>query len=91
MANKSEVDSESRPITEPISGLLRLPAGKVEMRRLDPGATPGFPGVKRDTRTITAALAPELSDLQERLYAAGRQVRRSWSCCREWTHQEKVE
>jgi PPK2 family polyphosphate:nucleotide phosphotransferase len=42
------------------------------MGRLDSGATPGFPGVKRDARTITAALAPELSDLQERLYAAGR-------------------
>jgi PPK2 family polyphosphate:nucleotide phosphotransferase len=74
MANRSELDygSETRPITEPISALLRLPAGKVEMGRLDPRATPGFPGLKRDAPAITAALAPELSDLQERLYAAGR-------------------
>ena len=55
-----------------LSDLLRLPSGPVDLDRLDPRATPGFPGGKDDAPALTAALAPELSDLQERLYAAGR-------------------
>ena len=42
------------------------------MTAFDPAATPGFPGDKQDAAAITDALAPELSDLQERLFAAGR-------------------
>ena len=42
------------------------------MTAFDPAATPGFPGAKQDAAAITEALAPELSDLQERLFAAGR-------------------
>jgi PPK2 family polyphosphate:nucleotide phosphotransferase len=72
MAKKSKHDSAPGPITESLSTLLRLPAGPVEMAALDPAATPGFPGDKRDAPAMTEALAPELSDLQERLFATGR-------------------
>ena len=58
---------------KPLADLLRLPAGPVDMAALDPLATPGYPGRgKADAPALTTALAPELSDLQERLYAAGR-------------------
>jgi PPK2 family polyphosphate:nucleotide phosphotransferase len=57
----------------PLSELLRVPTGPVSMADFDPSATPGYPGKgKADAAEQTAALAPELSDLQERLYAAGR-------------------
>ncbi len=43
------------------------------MADFDPAATPGFPGRdKDDAPALLAALAPELSDLQERLFAHGR-------------------
>jgi PPK2 family polyphosphate:nucleotide phosphotransferase len=54
-----------------LSEALRLPAGPVDLSALDPTATTGFPG-KDDAPALTEALAPELGDLQERLYAAGR-------------------
>lgn len=58
----------------PLTELLRLPAGKVDMATLDSHATTGFPGRngKQDAPAILEAMAPELSDLQERLYANGR-------------------
>ena len=59
-------------ITKPLSELLRLPAGRVDMNAFDAAATPGFPGAKQDAPAMTDALAPELSDLQERLFAVGR-------------------
>jgi PPK2 family polyphosphate:nucleotide phosphotransferase len=58
----------------PLTELLRLPAGPVDLAGLDPSGTPGFPGKKADAPAATEALAPELGDLQERLYAAGRSV-----------------
>ena len=58
--------------SSPLTALLRLPAGAVDLAGLDPAATPGFAGKKSDAPAATEALAPELSDLQERLYAAGR-------------------
>ena len=58
--------------TQPLTELLRLPAGTVDLAEFDPAATPGFPGKKADAPAATEALAPELGDLQERLYAAGR-------------------
>ena len=67
-ARQVEPVEEARPLTE----LLRLPAGAVDMAALDSRATPGFRGAKADAAGLTEALAPELSDLQERLYAAGR-------------------
>lgn len=56
----------------PLSELLRLPAGQADLSALDSSATTGFPGGKADAPALTAALAPELGDLQERLFAAGR-------------------
>jgi PPK2 family polyphosphate:nucleotide phosphotransferase len=58
----------------PLAELLRLPAGPVDLADLDPSGTPGFSGKKSDAPAATEALAPELGDLQERLYAAGRAV-----------------
>lgn len=59
--------------TSPLNRLLRLPSGPVDMASLDPSATPGYPGKgKADAVDHTLALAPEISDLQERLYANGR-------------------
>jgi PPK2 family polyphosphate:nucleotide phosphotransferase len=61
------------PNTAPsLTELLRLPAGAVDLAKLDPADTPGFSGKKADAAKATGALAPELGDLQERLYAAGR-------------------
>lgn len=52
---------------------LQIPQGPVVMGALDTRATPGYPGKgKKDAPELTAAMAPELSDLQERLYANGR-------------------
>ena len=60
--------------SSPLTELLRLPAGPVDLAGLDPSGTPGFSGKKADAPAATEALAPELGDLQERLYAAGRSV-----------------
>ena len=60
------------PASRPLSELLRLPAGAVRLGALDTRATVGFGGDKADAPARTRALEPELSDLQERLYAAGR-------------------
>ena len=59
-------------ITKPLGDVLRLPVGRVDLAEFDPAAILGFPGDKQDAPAITDALAPELSDLQERLFAAGR-------------------
>jgi PPK2 family polyphosphate:nucleotide phosphotransferase len=72
MAKRSDVDQVPQLITERLGELLRLPAGRVDMGELDPAATPGFGGDKEDAAEIAEALAPELGDLQERLFAAGR-------------------
>jgi PPK2 family polyphosphate:nucleotide phosphotransferase len=72
MAKKSKDDPVPTLITKPLSEMLRLPAGRVDMAALDAAATPGFPGAKQDAAAITEALAPGLSDLQERLFAVAR-------------------
>jgi PPK2 family polyphosphate:nucleotide phosphotransferase len=72
MATNHKDDKASPLITKPLGELLRLPVGQVDMTAFDPAATPGFPGDKQDAPAITEELAPELSDLQERFYAAGR-------------------
>jgi polyphosphate:nucleotide phosphotransferase, PPK2 family len=57
----------------PLSELLRVPSGPVELADFDPAATPGYPGHgKADSEEETLALGVELSDLQEILYANGR-------------------
>jgi PPK2 family polyphosphate:nucleotide phosphotransferase len=58
--------------TQSLTELLRLPVGSVDIGIMDTRATPGFPGTKADALALTQALAPELSDLQERLFASGR-------------------
>ena len=72
MAKNSKDDKAPPLIAKPLSELLRLPDGQVDMNAFDTAATPGFPGDKQDAAAITDALAPELSDLQERLFAVGR-------------------
>jgi PPK2 family polyphosphate:nucleotide phosphotransferase len=54
----------------PLSQLLAIGPGPVKLGDFDARATPGFPGKsKADAERFTQALVPELSDLQERLYA----------------------
>jgi PPK2 family polyphosphate:nucleotide phosphotransferase len=63
------VAEEQRPLSE----LLRLPAGPVDLSTLATDATVGFPGAgKADLDKVGAALVPELDELQERLFAIGR-------------------
>lgn len=54
------------------SSLLRLPPGPVDLAAVDTRGTPGFDGKKADGEAALAELEPSISDLQERLYAAGR-------------------
>ena len=53
------------------AALHRLPRGRVDLTRIPTDATPGFEGNKKDGERALAALGPELSDLQERLWAEG--------------------
>jgi PPK2 family polyphosphate:nucleotide phosphotransferase len=52
-----------------ITSLLRAPRGKIRLADFDPAGKPGFAGGKGDAPDALVALAPKLSDLQERLYA----------------------
>jgi PPK2 family polyphosphate:nucleotide phosphotransferase len=51
---------------------FRLPPGPVDLTSIGTRATPGFKGGKEDGKAALFALGDELSDLQERLFAAGR-------------------
>ena len=63
------VAEEQRPLWE----LLRLPAGTVDLSTLATDGTPGAPADgKSEGKEARRALGPELSDLQERLFATGR-------------------
>lgn len=66
--------SSSLVLDTPLTDLLRAPVGEVDMAALDPRATPGLPSKsgKAEAPQMMQAMAPELSDLQERLYANGR-------------------
>ncbi len=55
-----------------LTDLLTLPDGPVNLAAYDTRATPGFDGDKSDGKKALAALEPELSDLQGRLFAEGR-------------------
>jgi PPK2 family polyphosphate:nucleotide phosphotransferase len=56
-----------------MSELLRVPADGIDIRSVDPRATPAAGGGgKRDAAKLQAALAPRLAELQELLYANGR-------------------
>ena len=49
MAKKSK-PREPVPVTQPLTELLRLPAGTVDLGTLDPSATTGFPGTRTTPR-----------------------------------------
>jgi PPK2 family polyphosphate:nucleotide phosphotransferase len=68
-SHRKHVAEEHRPLSE----LLRLPAGPVDLSTLPTAETIGFPGQgKADLGKVGAAFVPELEDLQERLFASGR-------------------
>lgn len=48
---------------------LLLPAGPVDLAAIETDAAPGYDGGKSAGKAALAALAPELADLQERLFA----------------------
>ncbi|MGK2879036.1 MAG: polyphosphate kinase 2 family protein [Solirubrobacterales bacterium] len=56
---------------EAISNAVRIGAG-FELARCDAASTPGFTGGKKAATDVLASGAQELSELQERLYANGR-------------------
>ncbi len=60
--------------TGSLSDLLRVaPGSTVDLASYDTAATPGYPGKgKADAPALTEALGPEISELQERLYADGK-------------------
>ncbi len=73
MTSAKKKAEKASPESAPLSELLRLPLGKVSLADLDPRATPGYPGKgKADAPLLTADLGPQLSNLQEMLFAAGR-------------------
>jgi PPK2 family polyphosphate:nucleotide phosphotransferase len=65
MAKKAEPASS-------LTDVLRLPAGPVDLRSLDPRATPGFEGGKKEGKQALAGIRKPLDDLQRRLFAHGR-------------------
>src|SRR3954449_7953066 len=70
--SKKTKQVEPAPVMQPLTELLRLPAGRVQLGALDSRATLGFEGGKANAPGRTLALGPELSEPQERLFAAGR-------------------
>lgn len=57
------------PATSPIADALRLTGGPVDLSAIETDAAPGFDGAKTYGKAALAAMQPELSDLQERLWA----------------------
>jgi PPK2 family polyphosphate:nucleotide phosphotransferase len=55
-----------------ISDRLRLSQGPVDLASIPTDATPGFKGNKTAGQLALTALAPQLGELQEKLYAEGR-------------------
>jgi PPK2 family polyphosphate:nucleotide phosphotransferase len=55
--------------TSAIHDAVRLPPGPVDLTSVETDAAPGFDGKKADGKAALAAMADELSDLQERLWA----------------------
>lgn len=55
--------------TSPIADAVRLEAGPVDLSARETDSAPGFDGEKTDGRAALAAMADELADLQERLWA----------------------
>ncbi|WP_055601773.1 PPK2 family polyphosphate kinase [Streptomyces aureus] len=64
-------EKKRKPQETSLRDLLRVPEGdRVDLTTYDASATPGGPADKAAGLAATAALAPRLADLQERLYAA---------------------
>ena len=59
------------PKKRSVSDLLRVPAGGIDVRSIDARSTPAADGGKAASAKLQAKLAPQLADLQERLYAEG--------------------
>lgn len=57
-------------MNSPISDALRYRAG-TDLASIETRATPGFDGSKSDAEKALPDLAPEMADLQEKLFAAG--------------------
>src|SRR5688500_6229137 len=55
--------------TSAIHDAVRLRPGPVDLASIETDAAPGFDGEKADGKKALAAMADELSDLQERLWA----------------------
>jgi PPK2 family polyphosphate:nucleotide phosphotransferase len=55
-----------------LTDLLTVPKGPVNLVAYDTSATPGFEGGKAEGKEALAALDPQLTELQERLFAEGR-------------------
>ena len=55
--------------TSPIADAVRLEVGPVDLSARETDSAPGFDGEKTDGRAALAAMADELADLQERLWA----------------------
>lgn len=58
-------------MTDEIADHVRLRRGPVDLTAVETDAAPGFEGKKADGKAALAAMADELSDLQERLWAEG--------------------
>lgn len=56
----------------PVSELLRVSEG-FSVADFDPASTPGFPGDENASEALLAAMGERVADLQERLFAQGRQ------------------
>jgi PPK2 family polyphosphate:nucleotide phosphotransferase len=58
--------------SESVAGLLRAPAGGVDLGAIDTRATPGAIRAKADAEKLRPELADRIATLQEQLYAEGR-------------------
>lgn len=60
------------PLSDLTAGLRIEPGSPVDLAVIDTDAAPGFDGNKADGEKALLGLAPELEDLQERLFADGK-------------------
>ncbi len=58
--------------TSDLTAHLRVAPGPLDLASIETDAAPGFDGSKSDGEKALAALAPDLAELQERLFAEGR-------------------
>lgn len=68
---KAKKKSDSTDLAAKLTRKLAVAPGFV-LSEFDASSTPGFKGGKSDAEAVMAASTPEIDDLQERLYANGR-------------------